>query len=598
MAKMRAERPRERSPAADRSTIAEVLRPEAPSPVAQSESPDPASSAARCKDPDNVVPPKVDQKAFLAQANVQRNTFPSPRQRREGSPINWEGRSSYEPLVGLDKGLCAEPTMQCWRNSLGSGSRKQRIASPGGSGELASCLSTWVTKMPPGVKSPMAMGRRQKSPGPGALGDTVHSLHHPDNVPLGSNVSERNIPQWSGFQQQRHAVPHRPEEELNVDKYSSIRIVPEYYGRTSSPVGRDMLGGADKADSWLLQGGPQKETFLVGKNGLLMGATRRARSTSPPRGQEGQGYLSKNTESPQQAAGEASEDWSNRPTGPKGAVFHAFAPILNKRHVPIPGDTLPEGAAPEVAPPAPTASEGGPEAGLPAEPGPRPRAAGVESPRYDPGHGVFPRSTDDAVFRAESKFGSKRFAFHSQASTSCSPSSSSREVAPSKALEKGLSSEPTVLCWEAFLGERRRKAHGSPWASPGSSPWASPTNSPRRLSPPNSPRAGTPPSGGAPPAGVTTGYTGFTSLPSWSLVAPMPDAGSIPEAVESSSPLPTWGAIPAESRTTAVTMHRQGSPVTLGTPAVPVVNEAMENKYRVRDNNGRKMHASSKGRWK
>jgi len=470
------------------------------------------------------------------------NTFASPRQQSE---------DDHDPG---------------WRQTLGGS--KQRLSSPGSSGDLAACLSAWVVKVPLGkrAQSPTSLRRsgscgelpakRSGSPAPQerpAFLNSSHILHSHDNVPLWMNQTTSL--------KQRNAIPHRPEEELDIDAFRVVRCFDGDKGKklqSSLPFARDVQ--KEQIDA--------SNKFLVGKQGLVLGSVRRARSGSPP-------HLEPSSWGPADDS-EPGPVHLLGPTGPKDAVFHAFAPTRHKRHVATPGDCPAENARVTS-----TVSE------LVSDDNDslRMHAAGVVSPCYERGHGVFPRSADDAVF-LRAKFGSRRYGFGSQSSTCCAtPTSSSRDLA------NGLNPEPSQLCAESFLGDRRRR---SPRASPSTSPWGSPRNSPRWTSPPGTPPNGCGAASFIPPVDASS----RPHLPSWSAMASA--AGEIAEGVESPR-VPTWTErssprVSKESRAAAVTILRSGSGVSLGTPVA--VTDNFEVKYRGREVNVRKAHESVKSRWR
>lgn len=463
--------------------------------------------------------------------------------------------------AGLADGLCAEPNSSCQQHFLGS--RRQRSQSPSSSNNVAACFCWNDKPVSVNQNSPRVLPREPRSSRAASPRLRSQSPSRAENVlPLAPNFGQDNVPLPPYFHQRAlnpapsprlRGRPHRQEEEFDVDAYRSVRCKPEFSQRTPAPFGKDGSGYHDC-----------NQFAFLGKDGKPLGNTRRVRSNSPPQLQE-EGFLSS-----------VAHDSDPGPAplfmtrGPRGSDFRTIVGHTARRHCSIPGESQTQPNNQEslldisdsLAPPTSPRDQSKVD---------EVRAAGKMSPRYERNHGLVPRSAEDDVFRAESKLGSRRHGYGSQASTNApTPSNGSRD------LGKGLSPEDTQLCIEAFLGERRRKAHGSPWASPGSSPFGSPPASPRQLSPP-----GTPPRGGA-------------SL-SWDAIAPVDD-GVVGEMVTHDSVLPTWSPrTTSNCRTAAVTMHRSGSPVSVGTPVV--ATKGIEEKFRGREIMLRKQGAS-KTRWR
>lgn len=466
---------------------------------------------------------------------------------------------SGESRVGLGEGLCADPASSSQQNFLGS--RRQRCQSSGSPGNVASCLA-WKDDFSSAVARATAprappkelASRRATSPSMRSQSPPKRETPLPnptnfgqDNVPLPPYCDQRATNPAPSPQLRGRA--HRREEEFDVDAYRSVRCQAELSQRTPAPIGKDESGQHDC-----------NKFVFFGKEGKALGNVRRVRSSSPAQLHE-EGFLSSRAQ--ESAAG---HEQLFVTTGPRAANFRAIVGAPCRRRGSIPGE------APSQLEPSDMldSSQFSPRDVASIEEAP---AAGRMSPRYERSYGLIPRSPEDDVFRAESKQGSRRHGYGSQASTNApTPSNGSRD------LGKGLSPEDTQLCIEAFLGERRRKAHGSPWASPGSSPWASPPASPRQLSPP-----GTPTRGG----GATL---------SWNAIAP--DDGIVVDMVGREPLLPTWSPRTTSScRNAAVTMHRAGSPVSVGTPVV--ADKKIEEKFRGREMMYRRQGASNaKTRWR
>jgi hypothetical protein len=84
---------------------------------------------------------------------------------------------------------------------------------------------------------------------------------------------------------------------------------------------------------------------------------------------------------------------------------------------------------------------------------------------------------------------------------------------------------------------------------------------------------------------------------SWDAIAPADD-GLVTNVDAQDSALPTWTTMSprttSSSRVAAVTMHRSGSPLSVGSP---VVSKSLEEHYRGREFMLRKQ-AASKARWR
>lgn len=499
------------------------------------------------------------------------------------------------PQVGLDKGLNAEDHIQCWEKASGIGSRKQRVTAPGTSDGLLDILSSWVTNVPVSsdghlgrsprtvAKVPTAKGRqRSQSPGrqeqperpfhslksPGntsprahqaGIPNVQHAVHCPDNVVIG-----QPLPAWfnqrSTFPRQ-HARARRPADEWHdIDTHQAVRCDKEYYRRSSSPP--------------------------IGKNATIdhhvQGVTSTKKATSPRATQlEEDGFLKEMAPSESCDASSRGARFSFS-SGPAEADFNAYRHTCQKRRLPVPGES-----PAEEAPAAEQLAQSG--SNLARAPSPQARAAGISSPVPDgKRNGVSPRTgREDDIYTTKTmqacKVGPRRFVPRFQSSPgSTAPSHGSRGPVDFRDLAKGLSPEPSLLCWEQFLGDRRRKSL-SPRASPGSSPWGSPTNSPR---------------GSGTPARNESNLPGM-ELPSWNAEV-SPSDGGIAEGVETKSKVPRWGAdgpmLSAEERSAAVKLHRPETSCSLRSPVI--VPNSIESKYRSREMTKTKVQANSKARWR
>jgi len=353
---------------------------------------------------------------------------------------------------GLDKGLCAEPTMQCLDKMLGT--RKQRVKAPGDPEYMPAVISPPASPRLRPVRNAVTPQPVRRSASPtsarsasrgrirvGAESPQRRSFD-PDEVPL---------PPFQNDRTQSPSAKKCPAQSLfhmyDVDMYRATRVFPDAKNfRSCSALRPGSPGKRDDLDEHM----GMSKSFKT--DCVAMGC----RKTAPWKN-DNLGSISFTPPVPTTAETVADEPLIGLSSG-RNTPFRPTERVPAKRHMTVPGTEPPsDGAAPALR-----GGNGSPSRGstpTPSRPVSSRRAAGLLSPRYERASGMVPRSGDDWVCKGDRK-------------RTVETPLSARSPTGANQLQKGLCRESTRVSLEAFLGGRRRRG-------PGSGTGASPPETPR-----------------------------------------------------------------------------------------------------------------------
>eukprot|EP00928_Gymnodinium_smaydae_P022638 TRINITY_DN18952_c0_g1_i3.p1 TRINITY_DN18952_c0_g1~~TRINITY_DN18952_c0_g1_i3.p1 ORF type:complete len:786 (-),score=106.22 TRINITY_DN18952_c0_g1_i3:60-2384(-) len=437
----------------------------------------------------------------------------------------------------------------------------------------------------------LCRGRRSFSPGSG--------LPYTDDVNLPPNTAafrEADSGSRRTFPLQKRSVSPPPRQQLrevqlqregqDVDTFRAIRVFPgSRHYQSCAALSPGKLGA--------LQEELEPQHPFLRQDGSTCTFKRKAGSAAAPAGGAQASDGAASPVIPEASGANTADDALFVATSSRRGNFSPLARVPGKRHLPTPG----AGASAGSQSPRPRAGteNSALDGSLPGAGDTGCRAAGLESPVYEESIGLVPRGANDHRFRSESGLGSRRL--YAGASGGAIPVATSTPgvagapasntvggaVSPTNSMtssrvqweagaQKQLAVELTQLGLQSFLGDRRKRAHGSPWASPGSSPWNSPPGTP-----PTSPR-GTQPRGRAPTEGTF----------SWTSIAGTPVDG------QAGSGYQTPMSVPDHARKAAITQNR------IGLRSSARAGDGNEKAFRRRELNFHKEVAASRTgpRWR